>query len=202
MENTKSSGVLRLTQTALLIALIVLAVCLPLKILAWEFTPCTIPVAIGAILLGPATGALLGTVFGLCSFAQCFGWFCPSPLGAALVAVNPLYAAIMCILPRLLMGFLCGLICRGVTRLCPRRPVIASGVACLSAALLNTVLFTATLFMLFGRTETIMSLRGSQSVLVFLAGFVGINGVLEAIATCVIGTALVSSLQRLFRRHF
>ena len=32
-----------------------------------------IPVAVGAIVLGPISGAFLGLVFGLTSFSQCFG---------------------------------------------------------------------------------------------------------------------------------
>lgn len=32
-----------------------------------------VPVAIGAILLGPTNGAVLGLVMGVVSFAQCFG---------------------------------------------------------------------------------------------------------------------------------
>ena len=91
-----SRSLVRMTETALLIALIVLCTCLPLKVLTLEFTLCTIPVVIGAILLGPGTGALLGGVFGLCSFAQCFGWFFPSAFGAVLVGINPWYTAIVC----------------------------------------------------------------------------------------------------------
>lgn len=38
-----------------------------------ELTLMQIPVLIGAIIMGPAEGAILGGVFGLTSFFQCFG---------------------------------------------------------------------------------------------------------------------------------
>ena len=43
-----------------------------------EITFMVLPVAIGAIILGPAVGAILGGIFGVTSFIQCFG--APLPL--------------------------------------------------------------------------------------------------------------------------
>ena len=187
----------RMTETALLIALIALFSSLPLKVFTLEFTLCTIPVVIGAILLGPGTGALLGGVFGLCSFAQCFGWFFPSPFGAALVGINPWYTAIVCLVPRILMGWLCGWIAYWLRG---KKPVLAYGVSCLAGAVLNTVLFTGTLLALFGNTELILSLRGDAPLLAFVAVFVGVNGVVEAVVNVVLGTAVASGLSAMQRR--
>lgn len=197
-KSTVSGSVARMTQTALLIALIVLSACLPLKIFTLEFTLSTIPVVVGAILLGPATGALLGGVFGLCSFAQCFGWFFPSTFGAALVSINPWYTAVVCLVPRILMGWLSGWIAYWMRR-CNR--VAAYGVSCLAAAVLNTVLFTGTLLLLFGHTELIQNQRGTRSLMAFAVAFVGVNGVVEAVVNLIVGTAIASALSSMLHRQ-
>ena len=66
----------RLSRLALFSALILLLNYTPLgyiRVFALEITLIIIPVTLGAMLLGPADGAILGGVFGLTSFATCFG---------------------------------------------------------------------------------------------------------------------------------
>lgn len=78
-----------LTTTGMMIAIILLMSFTPLGYLrtaGLEVSLITIPVAIGAMIIGPKAGLLLGTVFGLTSFYQCFGM---SPFGAALLGINP-----------------------------------------------------------------------------------------------------------------
>lgn len=76
----------KLVQMAILIAVMLILAFTPLgylKVGAIEITFMTIPVVVGAIILGPAAGAVLGGVFGLTSFIQCFGM---SAFGAAHLA--------------------------------------------------------------------------------------------------------------------
>lgn len=73
----------KLVQMAILIAVMLILAFTPLgylKVGAIEITFMTIPVVVGAIILGPTAGAVLGGVFGLTSFIQCFGM---SAFGAA-----------------------------------------------------------------------------------------------------------------------
>ena len=192
------STTIRLTQTAILIALLLISAWLPLRTVGLEITLSVVPVAIGAILMGPANGALLGAVFGLCSFAQCFGWFCPSPFGALLVAVNPFLAFLVCVPTRTLMGFLCGWIFRGMTALDKTKQKLPSfTVANLSAALLNTLFFMSALMLLFGQSSVILEMRaqsGTSNLLAFLLWFVGINGLVEALVCFFLGTAVSKAL--------
>ena len=51
-----------------------------------------IPIAIAAVTVGPVGSAVIGGVFGLLSFLQCFGIGVPSGMGAALVAIDPVLA--------------------------------------------------------------------------------------------------------------
>lgn len=192
------SSTFRLTQTAILIALLIISACLPLRTAGLEITFSVVPVALGAVLMGPAGGMLLGAVFGLCSFAQCFGWFCPSPFGAMLVAVNPFLTFLVCVPTRMLMGFLCGWIFRGVSALDKTKQKLpAFTVANLSAALLNTLFFMSALMLLFGQSDVILGFRetsGTANVFTFLLWFIGINGLVEALVCFFLGTTISKAL--------
>lgn len=69
-----------------------------------------IPVAIAAIALGPIGGLIIGSVFGILSFLQCFSIGVPSGMGIVLVGISPVLAFIQRFVPRALDGFLVGLI--------------------------------------------------------------------------------------------
>ena len=178
---------MRLVLTALLTALIIVMAFTPLGYLksgAIEITFIPVPIVIGAVLLGPAGGAFLGAVFGITSFIQCFGM---STFGVALFSVSPLRTAIVCIVPRILMGWLTALIFKAVAYL----------VASISGPILNTVLFTSTLLLLFSDAPIILQLKetfGATNVFAFAAAFVGINGLIEAATCSVLGTALCKAL--------
>ena len=75
-QNTEK--IRRLVMLAVLTAIVLLMAFTPLGYLKLPFLEISflmIPVVLGAILLGPAAGAILGAVFGLTSFFQCLA--CP-----------------------------------------------------------------------------------------------------------------------------
>ena len=105
MNTNTHAKTLWMAQTAILAAVILLMAFTPLgylKVGIIEITFLVIPVAIGAIMIGPGSGAVLGAVFGATSFAQAFA----SPFGAALLAINPFYTFLLTMVPRILMGYL------------------------------------------------------------------------------------------------
>ena len=69
-----------------------------------------IPIAIAAIALGPVGGLIMGLVFGIFSFLQCFGIGVLSGMGAATLEISPTLTFIQRVVPRALDGFLVGLI--------------------------------------------------------------------------------------------
>ena len=83
------------------------------KTFGLELTILQIPVILGAIILGPSAGAILGGAFGLLSFWECFG---KSQFGATLLGINPFLTFLVCVPTRILMGWLCGLIFRAMDR--------------------------------------------------------------------------------------
>ncbi|MEG0824489.1 MAG: ECF transporter S component [Oscillospiraceae bacterium] len=155
-----------------------------------ELTILQIPVVIGAIILGPSAGALLGGVFGAISFWECFG---RSAFGAALLAINPLSTFIVCFVPRILMGFLCGLIFKALYSIDKTKLLSFAG-SSLAGALLNTVLFMTALMLLFGNDPFILNMRGGLGLLPFLVAFVGLQGLVEAIVCFLVGAAVSKAL--------
>lgn len=185
----------RLVQLAILIAIMLILAFTPigyLKVGIIEITFMTIPVVVGAILLGPAAGALLGGVFGITSFIQCFGM---SPFGAALLSINPIYTFLVCMVPRVLMGYLAGVIFKALHKK-GRTKILSFAVSSLSGAVMNTIFFVTLLMLLFGTSDYMVQMRGGQNLFVFLAAFVGIQGVVEAIVAFILGTAISKALMK------
>lgn len=105
-----------LVEMALLVAIILLMAFTPIgyiKTAGLEITLIVVPVAVGAVTLGPTAGAILGGVFGITSFIQCFGM---SQFGALLLGINPFLTFLVCVPTRILMGWLTGLIYHGLRK--------------------------------------------------------------------------------------
>jgi uncharacterized membrane protein len=193
--SSKSKKISIMTQMALLTAIIIIMSFTPLgflKIGIVEITFLVVPVVIGAIVIGPLAGAILGGIFGLCSFIQCFGL---SAFGAALLAINPFFTAVTCFIPRILFGLFAGLIYKALRRI-DKSETWSVAVASLSGALLNTVFFMTSLLLLFGSTDYIMGMRGDMHIIKFVVAFVGTNGLVEAIVCTVLGFAISKALLR------
>ncbi len=200
--STKKTGrkekTLFLAQNGVLAAIIILMAFTPVGYLKTglgiEITFIMIPVAVGAIVLGEKAGAFLGLVFGISSFIQCFGM---SPFGAALLQINPFYTFIMCIFPRVFMGYLCGLIYKSLSKF---KNHVASFIASLSAPILNTLFFVGFLIILFGKSDYITEMRGGANIIVFFATFVGINGLLEIVVTAIISPPVTLAIKKAIKK--
>ena len=197
-KTARKAKTLFLAQNAVLAAIVVLMAFTPigyLRLGAVEMTFIMIPVAVGAISLGEKSGAFLGLVFGISSFIQCFGM---SPFGAALLQINPIFTFIMCLVPRVLMGYLCGIIYKA---LCKVKKGIAVVVASFSAPVINTALFMSSLILFFGKTDYIMGMRaGTENIWAFMIAFVGLNGLLEIIGTTIVSPPVALAVQKAVKK--
>lgn len=186
------SRILWMVQTAILSAIVIVMAFTPLgylKTAGIEITFITIPVIVGAIIVGPSCGAVLGAVFGITSFLQCFGI---SPFGTVLFGIDPILTFLLCMVPRVLMGWLVGLIFRALFRNQGTKKFWSYAIASLSGALLNTVLFVGGLLLFFGSSEYI---RGfGDSTLAIIGVLVGLNAAIEATVSTVAGTAVTKAL--------
>lgn len=192
--NNKTIAVL-----GILIGLIILMAFTPvgyLRVGAVSISFLMIPVAIGAIAKGPWAGALLGTVFGITSFVQCFGM---DPFGTYLASKNVFFTFIMCIICRALAGFLAGLVFKGISKL-TKNTLVRSSLTGLAAALFNTILFLSALVLLFGKATTSEAMGigdpsiGAIALIVAIVAIVGINAVLEAVASFILTGAVGAAL--------
>ena len=98
-----------------------------------------IPVAIGAVALGPSGGAFLGTMFGITSCLQCVGIGGTSAMGMVLFEISPLLTIIQRLVPRFLAGWLAGIIYLIAKKF--TKHGTASCITGFFAAFLNTVFF-------------------------------------------------------------
>lgn len=200
---TKKEKTVRLALLGMFSAIIILLTCLPVKTLGLEISLAMIPIAIGATVLGPSGGAILGGVYGICSFLQCLGLLCPSPFGAALLAINPLLTFTTCFVPRVLCGVLAGATYKIMDKI-QKFQLASHSASCLVCPLLNTVFFMSCIMIFFGKSDLIqgfMETLGTTNPLLFVIGFVGVNGLVEACVCFVIATAisrvLTSQMKRL-----
>jgi len=152
-----------------------------------------IPVAIGAVALGPTGGAFLGAVFGITSCLQCVGIGGTSAMGVALFEINPILTLVQRFFPRLAAGYLSGIACRWICK-CNRS--VAYFLTGLLAALLNTILFMSTLVLLFSSTPYLQNQMGGQSVIAFMFTFVGVNAVVELLAATAVVGAVCKALEK------
>ena len=153
-----------------------------------------IPIAIAAAALGPAGGAAMGAVFGLLSFLQCLGIGIPSGMGATLFSINPFLAFVQRFVPRLLDGFLVGLIFRGGEKTVGYKP--AGFITGFFSAFLNTLFFMSALILLFGNTEYVQGLIDGRNVIAFVCAFVGVNAVFEMIVSTIVTGGVVLALYK------
>lgn len=164
-----------------------------------ELTIMQVPVIVGAIILGPGAGAILGGLFGLTSFWQAVSG--KSAFGLMLFNMNPLGAFLTTIPTRILMGLLCGIFFRflkGRMKSQNLRYILSS----LSGALLNTVFFMSMLMLFYYQSELFQGIAenlGSKNALLFVFAFVGVQGAIEAVVCAVLGTAITRAVSKSVR---
>ena len=201
---TSKVNVRKLTQLALLVAIVLVLAYTPLGYLPigpLSLSLITIPVAIGAMVLGPVSGAVLGTAFGLTSFMNAMQG--GSAMGTALFQANPFFCFINCVVARLLCGLLCGLIYRALTKAMPQKKKLCCTLGALSAPVLNTILFMGCLVLLYYRTDYVQSLvagLGAANPFVFVVMLVGLQGVIEAVICCIVATAVTVPLLTVLKK--
>ena len=153
-----------------------------------------IPVAIGAVALGPYGGAFLGCVFGITSCLQCVGIGGTSAMGVIMFEIDPVLTILQRLIPRILAGYLAGWVYRGAKKAGLR--AFSGFLTGFAAALLNTALFMTALVVLFGHTEYLQGLIGGKNILVFICTFVGINAVVEMLAATAVVGAVCGALEK------
>ena len=160
-----------------------------------------IPVSIIACVFGPWMGLMAGAVWGCISIIQAFtGYDQTAILLQQCVAngeiTNARFLAgliVMCLVARMLVGFLTGLIYDSI-KIVDKRGYIATVVSCMSTALLNTILFMTSFCLFFYGTAVIDHLGTFSNPFTFVFAIIGVNFVVEFLVNCFAGSAIVFGL--------
>ena len=151
---------------------------------AFSITLMTIPVALGATCTGITGGTVLGFVFGLTSFLQAFGiGFMIDPSAAPLFNENPLGYTITCFVPRILTGFLAGLVFSLFEKK-NNTKIWAFGISAALVPVLNTALFMTSYIVFYSDTSF------GGAVMTVLFTILTINFLVEFLVTVIAGVAI------------
>lgn len=183
----------QLTQLSLLIALEAVMAFTPLGFIMIppiSITILHIPVIIGAILMGPTYGGILGGAFGVLSMIKAT-FFAASPadlLFSPFASGAPVQSAVMCIVPRILLGVAAALLYQLLRQV--TKDIAAMAVSCILATLLHSVMVLGSMWLFFQA----MPLR---DVFVTVAS---LNCIVEMLAAGVVGTAVCKPVMAYLRK--
>lgn len=208
--NQKKTDVRLLAQMALLVALELVLAFTPLGYIPLGFMNATtmhIPVILGACLLGPKMGGVLGAVFGVTSVIRAT----VTPNLTSFV-FTPFYSfspefsgnwtsLIVAIVPRVLIGVIAGLVFQFVMRVSHGKQAVALPVAGFIGSMVNTIGVMGLIYLLFGEQYAAAGGQSFDLLLKVIMGVVCINGVPEALIAAVLTLAVGKVLIGIFGRR-
>jgi uncharacterized membrane protein len=175
MKNNKIS---RMVQMAVLLGIVIFLQCFFAQIVVGttSFSVVLVPIVVGAILLGPGAGALLGFAFG--AVVLIYGIIGQDAFTNILFVAQPAFTALICLGKGTAAGLLAGIAYRLMAKF---NAFWASVAAAAIAPIANTGLFIlGGLTLVRGTLEANLSTFGADSVLIFLVlGCAGVNFIVE-----------------------
>ena len=186
---------------AMMSAIVILLANTPLGMIQLPIIKATtthIPVILGAILLGPMAGAILGGVFGLCSMisntiAPTLISFAFSPFMSTTGLMGALKAIWISVGCRILIGIVAGWVWIGLRKL-HIKPLISLPLVGFIGSMTNTVLVMGSIYFLLAQQYAEAQNVARSAVYGLIMASVTGTGVLEAIAALVLVGALGSVL--------
>ncbi len=163
-----------------------------------------IPVIIGAILLGPWAGAILGAVFGVCSLisntmAPTLLSFAFSPFMSTTGIPGALKAIWISVGCRILIGVIAGWLWIALEKI-KMNHLAALPIVGFAGSMVNTVAVMGSIYILFARQYAEAREVAVSAVWGLIIGTVTASGIPEAIAASILVLALGKALIQVFRR--
>ena len=196
-----------LTSVALMAAVVILLANTPLGMIQLPIIKATtvhIPVILGAILLGPMAGAILGAVFGVCSLIS--NTVTPTLLSFAFSpfmsmtgmsgAVKAVWISVGC---RMMIGIISGWFWI-VVKKCKLNHFIALPIAGFLGSMVNTVFVMGSIYVLLAREYAQARNVGVEAVFGLVMGTVTASGIPEAIAAAVLVAVIGKVLLKVVKR--
>ena len=175
---------------------------IPLPVI--KATTMHIPVILSAILLGPAAGAVLGGVFGLCSI-----WANTTSPGLLAFAFSPfmtteglpgvlksLWIALGC---RILLGVIAGWLWKGLKKVL-KQDYLALPVTAAVSTICHTILVMGSIYLLLAQQYAQAKNVAITAVFGLVMGTVTASGIPEAIIAAVLVTVIGKALLHLMAR--
>ena len=196
-----------LTSVALMMAVVVLLANTPLGMIQLPIIKATtvhIPVIIGAVLLGPSAGAILGAVFGICSLisntmAPTLLSFAFSPFMSTSGIPGALKAIWISVGCRILIGVISGWFWIALEKL-KTNPLIALPLVGFTGSMVNTVTVMGSIYFLFAQQYAEAREVAVTAVWGLVMGTVTASGIPEAIAAAILVLAVGKVLIQVFKR--
>ena len=196
-----------MVSVALMAAIVILLANTPLGMIQLPIIKATtvhIPVIIGAILLGPAAGAILGGVFGICSMISnttaptllsfAFSPFLSSDLAGVFKAI---WISVGC---RILIGVVAGWLWIALKKV-KLNAWVALPITGFVGSMTNTVMVMGSIYVLLAKQYAEAKSVAIDAVWGLIMGTVTASGIPEAIAAAVLVAALGKALLTVVRRQ-
>ena len=204
---TKKHDTRWMVSVALMGAIIIVLANTPLGMIQLPIIKATtvhIPVIIGAILLGPSSGAILGAVFGICSLisntmAPTLLSFAFSPFMSTtgiLGAIKAIWVSVGC---RILIGVAAGWLWKLLEKVKVNQ-VIALPIVGFVGSMVNTIAVMGSIYVLFAKEYAQAREVGITAVWGLIMGTITASGIPEAIAAAVLVLALGKVLLSVFKK--
>ena len=204
---TKRHDTRWMVSVALMAAIVIVLANTPLGMIQLPIIKATtvhIPVIIGAILLGPGAGAILGAVFGICSLisntmAPTLLSFAFSPFMSTSGLPGALKAIWISVGCRILIGVAAGWLWKLWMRLKVNQSIglLLTGFV---GSMVNTVTVMGSIYLLFAQQYAQARDVGVTAVWGLIMGTVTASGIPEAIAAAVLVLALGTVLIQVFKK--
>ncbi|MEO2263219.1 ECF transporter S component [Lachnospiraceae bacterium HCP28S3_F9] len=196
-----------MVSVALMAAIVIVLANTPLGMIQLPIIKATtvhIPVIIGAVLLGPSAGAILGFVFGMCSMisntmAPTLLSFAFSPFMSTTGIPGALKAIWISVGCRILIGVAAGWLWILLSKLKVNQ-VIALPIVGFVGSMVNTITVMGSIYLLFAQQYAEAKDVAVTAVWGLVMGTVTASGIPEAIAAAVLVLALGKVLIQVFKK--
>lgn len=159
-----------------------------------------IPIAIGAILMGPLAGGVLGMVYGFTSFYDAITG--ASVMTGIFFNISPVHTFILCVVTRTLVGVLAGFIFKGLKKI-DKTHTISYFLTGLMTPLMNTALFMGYIIVVFYQIDFIQEkvvALGAANPFMYVILSVGVQGLVEAVTGLVIAGGVAKGVDAAINR--
>ena len=189
----RRQSIQRITRLGILMGLIILMTFIPnigyIQTGLFSITTIHIPVLIGAALMGPIGGLVLGLTWGLTSY------FYALTLGTieAMIFLNPMVS----IVPRVLVGLIVSYTTMALDKV-NMKEVLKYGLVAGIGTLSNTVLVLSSIFI--SASEGVLSFNQAFSTIITI--IISTNGSLELFAAVIIVPAVVKAIRKISPQRY